>query len=257
LRLVFYDQRSHGRSSRAAPGRVSIDDLAGDLTAVIGTAAPTGPLVLVGHSMGGMALMALAGRDPDLFAERVHGVALLSTSASDFESRRGRWLQVNGANPMLPLLVGVAGRYPRLVERGRAMGRDAVWLMTRSLGFADPRVPAPLVDYLDRMISATPMDVIADFAPALFSHDERDALPTLAGIPTLIAVGEADRMTPPSRSRAIAEALPDADLLVIPGAGHMAIMEAAEPIDAALRDLLRAAWHHARRAGRHPARERA
>jgi len=107
------------------------------------------------------------------------------------------------------------------------------------------------------MISATPMDVIADFAPALFSHDERDALPTLAGIPTLIAVGDADRMTPPDRSRALADALPGAELLVIPGAGHMAIMEAAEPIDAALRKLVRAAWLRARRSGGHSARERA
>jgi pimeloyl-ACP methyl ester carboxylesterase len=257
LRLVFYDQRSHGRSSRAAPGRIGIDDLAGDLAAVIGTAAPAGPLVLVGHSMGGMAVMALARREPELFADRVCGVALLSTSASESGPRRGRWLQVNGANPVLPLLVGMAGRYPRLVERGRSMGRDAVWLMTRSLGFADPKVPAPLVDYLDRMISATPMDVIADFAPALFSHDERDALATLAGIPTLIAVGDADRMTPPDRSHALAEALPDATLLVIPGAGHMAIMEAPEPIDTALRELVLAAWTRVRHSGRHSARERA
>src|SRR5690606_31084170 len=93
-RLVFYDQRSHGRSSRAAPGHATIDDLATDLAAVIGTAAPTGPLVLVGHSMGGMALLALAGRDPDLFADRVHGVALLSTSANETAGSERRWVQI-------------------------------------------------------------------------------------------------------------------------------------------------------------------
>jgi pimeloyl-ACP methyl ester carboxylesterase len=242
VRMVFYDQRSHGRSSKAEPGHATIDDLAADLAAVIATAAPAGPLVLVGHSMGGMAVLALAGRDPGLFADRVAGVALLSTSASEAGQRDGRWLQINGANPLLPVFAAAAARYPRMFERGRLAGRDAIWLLTRSLGFADPQVPAALVDYLDQMISATPMDVIAEFAPALFGHDQAAAVPALTDIPTLIAVGEADRMTPPSRSRDIADVLPRAELLLIPGAGHMAIMEAPDAVNEALRRLLRAAW---------------
>jgi pimeloyl-ACP methyl ester carboxylesterase len=242
VRMVFYDQRSHGRSSKAEPGHATIDDLAADLAAVIATAAPSGPLVLVGHSMGGMALLALAGRDPGFFADRVAGVALLSTTASEVGHRDGRWLQINGANPLLPVFAAAAARYPRMFERGRTAGRDAIWLLTRSLGFADPKVPAALVDYLDQMISATPMDVIAEFAPALFGHDETAAAPALTDIPALIAVGDADRMTPPSRSRDIADMLPRAELLVIQGAGHMAIMEAPEAVNDALRRLLRAAW---------------
>jgi pimeloyl-ACP methyl ester carboxylesterase len=242
VRMVFYDQRSHGRSSKAEPGHATIDDLADDLAAVIATAAPSGPLVLVGHSMGGMAVLALAGRDPGLFAGRVVGVALLSTTASEVGHRDGRWLQINGGNPLLPVFAAAAARYPRMFERGRLAGRDAIWLMTRSLGFADPQVPAALVDYLDQMISATPMDVIAEFAPALFGHDQSDAVPALSDIPTLIAVGEEDRMTPPSRSRDIADVLPRAELLVIPGAGHMAIMEAPDTVNDALRRLLRTAW---------------
>lgn len=241
-RLVFYDQRSHGRSSRAAPGHSTLDDLAADLAAVIGTAAPSGPLVLVGHSMGGMAVLALAGRDPGLVARRVAGVALLSTSATESRHRGDRWLQINGANPLLPVVAAAVARYPGAFERGRLAGRDLVWLVTRAVGFADPQVPAPLVDYLDQMISGTPMDVIAEFAPALFSHDQSAALPALSGIPTLIMVGEADRMTPPSRSQEILDGLPEAELVVIPGAGHMAILEAPEVINHALRRLLRAAW---------------
>lgn len=245
IRMVFYDQRSHGRSSKAEPGHATIADLAADLAAVIATAAPTGPLVLVGHSMGGMALLALAGRDPGFFAERVAGVALLSTTASEVArgaSDRARWLQINGTNPLLPIVAAAAARYPRVLERGRLAGRDVLWLLTRSLGFADPQVPAGLVDYLDQMISATPMDVIAEFAPALFGHDQSAAVPALSDIPTLIAVGDADRMTPASRSRDIADVLPRAELLVVPGAGHMAIMEAPEVINDALRRLLRVAW---------------
>lgn len=240
-KLVFYDQRSHGRSSRAPAGHSTLGYLAADLAAVIGTAAPTGPVVLVGHSMGGMAIMTLAGQQPALIAERVRGVGLISTSAAESGRGPSRLWQINGANPMLPWVASVAARYPRLFERGRSAGQDAVWLATRSLGFADPAVPAPLVDYLDQMISATPVEVIAEFAPALFSHDQTAALPALAGLPALVAVGDEDRMTPPSRAEAIAEALPRAERLILPGAGHMAIMEQPDPINEALARLIRAA----------------
>lgn len=245
-RLVFYDQRSHGRSSRAAAGHSTMNDLADDLAAVIATAAPTGPVVLVGHSMGGMAMMTLAERQPALFTSRVRAVGLISTSA--FEDSRGwsRFLQINGSNPLLPAVLSAAARYPGMFERSRSATRDAMWLMTRALGFADPQVPAPLVDYLDEMISSTPVDVIADFGPALFSHDQRGALPTLAELPTLIAVGDQDRMTPPPRSRALARALPQAEFLIVPNAGHMAMMEAPEAVTGALGRLLAAARRYDR-----------
>src|SRR5262249_56094292 len=60
-RLVFWDQRDHGRSGRSAEGSGSIGQLGTDLKAVIDAAAPgPGPVVLGGHSMGGMTIMALA-----------------------------------------------------------------------------------------------------------------------------------------------------------------------------------------------------
>ena len=63
-RLVFWDQRSHGRSQRSvAPP--SIDELGEDLRCVMDNLAPTGHIVLVGHSMGGMTIMALAARYPE------------------------------------------------------------------------------------------------------------------------------------------------------------------------------------------------
>ena len=68
-RLVFYDQRSHGRSGRGAPERSTIDQLGRDLRVVLDEVAPTGPVVLVGHSMGGMTIMALADAWPELFGD--------------------------------------------------------------------------------------------------------------------------------------------------------------------------------------------
>src|SRR6478609_2362565 len=59
-RLVFYDLRSHGRSTRAPEDHSTMDHLAEDLRSMIATAAPVGPVVLIGHSMGGMAILKLA-----------------------------------------------------------------------------------------------------------------------------------------------------------------------------------------------------
>ena len=64
MRLVLYDQRSHGRSERASRESCTIEQLGHDLDAVIRALAPEGPLVLVGHSMGGMTIMALAEQTP-------------------------------------------------------------------------------------------------------------------------------------------------------------------------------------------------
>jgi pimeloyl-ACP methyl ester carboxylesterase len=82
-RCVFWDQRSHGRSGQSDPDLVSIDQLGADLHAVLMATAPgRQPVVLVGHSMGGMTVMALADQHPELFGGKIIGVLLLSTSAT-------------------------------------------------------------------------------------------------------------------------------------------------------------------------------
>src|SRR4051812_48211539 len=80
-RLVFWDQRGHGRSATGPHGSATIDQIGRDLRRVLDAVASEGPLVLVGHSMGGMTIMSLAHQDPALFDECVLGVAFVSTSA--------------------------------------------------------------------------------------------------------------------------------------------------------------------------------
>src|SRR6185503_10848131 len=83
VRQILYDQRSHGRSGRANEVSSTIDQLGRDLAAVLRAVVPKGPIVLVGHSMGAMTVMALAEQEPDLFADRIRGVALIGTSAGE------------------------------------------------------------------------------------------------------------------------------------------------------------------------------
>ncbi|MEP6559838.1 MAG: alpha/beta hydrolase [Nakamurella sp.] len=253
-RLVFYDQRSHGRSTRAPDGHSTMDFLASDLQQMINTAAPVGPVVLIGHSMGGMAIMTLAAHDPDLFAERIAGIGLICTGASYLRPSEFSRLLTTGGNPVVRAVTNVAARYPAIFERGRASSKDAVWLLTRSFGFARKDVPGPMVDYLDEMISDTPVEVIAEFTPALFAHDQTAALPALAGIPTAIISGDKDRMTPLDRSQAIADALPDAEFVIAEGSGHMAMMEDPTVTNDALRRMLRKAVTHEGANGTRPSR---
>lgn len=237
-RLVFYDQRSHGRSGRADAGRSALDAVAEDLAAVIGTAAPTGPLVLVGHSMGGMALMALAAAEPELVADRLSGFALIDTSAYFSRGTASRPALI-GSQAVVRALSATASRFPRMLERGRPATKEAVWLLTRNYGFATGDIPVHVVDYLDRMITDTPVDVIGDFLPVILRHDVRAGLPVLAGIPGVVICGEQDRMTPPAQSRALAAALTGSELVMVPEGGHNLILERPGPVNDALRNLLR------------------
>lgn len=237
-RLVFYDQRSHGRSGRADPGRSTLDAVAEDLAAVIGTAAPTGPLVLVGHSMGGMALIALAAAEPELIADRLSGFALIDSSAYFRRGNASRPALIGG-QAVIRALSATASKFPRMLERGRPATKDAAWLLTRSYGFATGDIPVHVVDYLDRMITDTPVDVIGEFLPVIVAHDVRAGLPVLADIPGVVICGEHDRMTPPAQSRALAAALTRSELVMVPEGGHNIILERPGPVNDALRNLLR------------------
>ena len=64
---------------------------------------PDGPVVLVGHSMGGMTIVALAEQHPELFGDRIVGVALISTTAGGLEPHRILF-------PMVPSTLGGARR---------------------------------------------------------------------------------------------------------------------------------------------------
>jgi pimeloyl-ACP methyl ester carboxylesterase len=247
VRLVFYDQRSHGRSGRSELERCTIEQLAADLQLVLDEVAPDGKVVLVGHSMGGMAVLALAQRAPELFAPRgrVVGVALLSTSAGKLAELTFGLPAIAGrvVQRIVPhAAVGLVRTAPS-VERARQAGSELTYTLTRRLAFGPH--PAPdLVEFLDAMIGEAPVEVIAAFAPSFLNHDKLAALPALAGTDVLVLVGDADLLTPVEHSRAIAAALPSAQLVVLPGAGHLVILERPALVSHYLRELLARASEH-------------
>lgn len=237
-RLVFWDQRSHGRSGRSPREHSTIEWCGADLRRVIEEVAPDGPLVLIGHSMGGMTVMALADAHPELFRERVAGVALLSTSPGKL-SELTLGIPARVARLIKPLTghtIEQLGRRRDLVEKGRRVGSDLGFLLTKRYAFGGPVAPS-LVEFVERMIAATPIDVIADFYPTFDDHDKLEALHVLHGIETLILVGDADLVTPEEHSEQMVEALPEAELVIVPGAGHAVILERPSLVNLHLRAL--------------------
>ena len=245
-RLVFYDHRGHGRSGASAAEHCTIDQLAADLERVIEERAPTGPIVLAGHSMGGMTILALADRRPDLFGPdgRVAGVALVSTSAGGLAEVAFGIPSIGGklVQRLLPrLAVGIGGKRARFIDaqRNRGLGNDLGWSLARRVSFGDPEVSPSLVDFMEQLIGATPAEVIAMFAPTFLGHDKLRALPALRGRPVLVIVGDRDLLTPAAHSRTMAAEIgPDAELVVMPGAGHMAKLERPAVVTLHLRALV-------------------
>jgi pimeloyl-ACP methyl ester carboxylesterase len=242
VRQVFYDQRSHGRSARAPAQSCTLEQLGRDLYSVIDQLAPAGPIVLVGHSMGGMTVMALADQHPELFAEngRVVSVVLVNTSSGDLKNLT---LGLPSAlarlhAPVLPIALRRAAKNAALVEHARAVGRDLAWVLTKRLSFASSDVDPAVVAYCTAMISATPVDVVAAFYPTLMSHDGRLGLRNLRRCPVLVIGADSDAMTPLEHSRAIARELPDARLIVVANAGHLLMLEHPELVNGPLVEVV-------------------
>lgn len=244
VREVFYDQRSHGRSGRSAPELCRIPQLADDLAQVLDEVAGDGPVVLVGHSMGGMTIMHLAQTHPEWFGTRIRGAALFSTSAgemSDYSPIRG--LPGRSFNRIAQPLMATLNRVPELVEKGRRAGTDLGYVVTRRMSYGSD-VPVSYVEFMSEMLGDTPLEVVADYYPAFAELDEGRAFEVLGRVETAVIGGADDMITPVYHTGRIIEMLPGAEALILPDCGHMGIIEHHQQFDETLDHLLRRVRRH-------------
>ncbi len=232
-RVVAYDQPGHGRSGRLDAGDYTLDALGATLRRVLDTVAPDGPVVLVGHSMGGMAIMALAEQHPEIIEDRVVGVTFISTSAGDLSSVTFGLPDMLAAirRPLVPVITTASKLTPRAIDRARQASTDLSWLLVRRYGFGTSQPSPTLVSYVDRMIGRTSVEIIAGYLRTLIAHDRSDALAALAGCEVLVVAGDRDLFTPPDHSVAIAQALPHAKFVRIADGGHLALLESHQQVD--------------------------
>ncbi|MFE7837898.1 alpha/beta fold hydrolase [Streptomyces sp. NPDC057474] len=227
-RVVVYDQRGHGRSPASAA--CSADALADDLEAVLAaTLAPGEKAVLAGHSMGGMTLMAAAGRPG--FREHAAAVLLCSTGSSKLVTE----------SLVVPLRAGRARTWlTRKVLGSRAPLGPVTPIARRILKYATmgPGSSPVMVEACARIVHACPARVRHAWSHVLDSLDLDHGVRELT-VPTAVVVGTADRMTPPVHARALAAALPDCvGVSELTGVGHMSPVEAPEAVTARIRGLV-------------------
>lgn len=230
-RVIAYDQRGHGRSPAPAdPSGYSVPALADDLEAVLAAALEPGQrAVLVGHSMGAMAIMAAAQQDA--FREHTAAALLCSTGSS-------RLIAESRVVPMR------AGRLRTRITRsllGARIPLGPVTPLSRRIlryGTMGPGSAPEKVEACSRIVHACPRRVRHGWSKVLAGLDLDSGVRELTA-PTAVVVGTADRLTPAVHARNIAAALPQPlGLTELAGLGHMTPVEAPDAINARIRELV-------------------
>ena len=248
VRIVAYDSRGHGRSGETALASATLAQLGDDLAAVLRACVPDGPVLLVGHSLGGMTILEHAHRHAAQFADRVAGVVLVSSTAEGSTHTR------YGLGSPIAQLV-------RLVEQFGAgvVARGGSWRPHRVLGlplrpalrwllFGD-RADAPALRLTQQMLASVPLRSVGGFRAAVAAHHRVDVLAAMRAIPVTVLVGSRDRLTPDTCARTIARELPAATAVTLAEAGHMLPLERADEVTDAIGDVV----DRLRSAGRAPA----
>jgi len=226
VRIISYDHRGHGRSGQAPMRTYRIDRLAEDLAQVLAACEVSGPMTLVGHSMGGMAALAYLGAAGGRRPVEPAGLVLVATAAGKLRQRGiGRLL----GTPATAALVGVAGFAPEQAVRAMA-GPLCVTLSRWRHGASAATLAAVAADALAAVSVATAVG----FLPALRDYDQYPMLATVRAR-TVVLSGGADSLTPAVHARDLAAGIPGAEHVHIPWAGHMLPQEAAQVVHQAIR----------------------
>lgn len=230
-RVVAYDQRGHGRSTGEHTAFCT-DVLGDDLQAVLQAVLADGErAVVVGHSMGAMAVAAWAGRHPDEVGRRASAAVLLNTGLDGLS-----W-----ESTFLPGRGRLSGRAQRaLLARPDALvgpvSLTAAGL--RHLAFARDASPAA-VDLGTRLMRATDRRHRAAWADVMGDlHLLAEA--RFLTVPTTVVASDRDRLTPPVYARRFAAELPQlVELVELTGVGHMTPLEAPDAVAALIRSTVR------------------
>ncbi|GAA2514263.1 alpha/beta hydrolase [Pilimelia columellifera] len=240
LRVVAYDARGHGRSSPTNRRAATLEQLGDDLAEVIQTVAGEGPMVLVGHSLGGMTIMEYAAAHRAAFDATVGGVVMVSTTAEGHThteyglphplSRIVRAIELSSTYVMARC--GDVRPHRPLMQ---ALRPGIRWLM-----FGDRYDPDDL-HLACAAVAGSSLRSIGGFRASLGTQHRLDTLRGLPGLPAAVLVGDQDRITPPTCAQGIANALAGTRLVTCPGAGHMLMLERPDAVSDVIMDVALAA----------------
>ena len=231
--VVAYDLRGHGRSGSAQGGDWSADALADDLQAVLEQVVGDRRALIAGHSLGGMTIVAWAGRHPDQVEQRATAAALINTGVGDLisESLVVRTPAAFGnANQLIgSFLLGVAAPLP---PRPDPITHRAIRYVALS-----PSAGPAAVRFSEQLVLGVNPRVRASHGREITRLDLRERAKDLT-VPALVVAGAADKLTPPVHAHRLAESLPHPRGVVeLDGCGHMGPLERPGEVTRALREL--------------------
>ncbi|WP_152051928.1 alpha/beta fold hydrolase [Tautonia marina] len=215
-RVIAPDLRGHGQSP-TPPGPYRMEDMAADVIETLDAARVEPPYVVGGLSMGGYVALAMAERYPD----RLRGLILLNTRA--------------GADSP----EAAANREAKATALEQEGSTESLAAMVELLIPETTRNSRPeLVDQVVAMIRQTsPIGAAGALRGMAMRPDRLDVLRRLA-VPLRVIAGADDAIVPEAEAQVMAEATPQGDLIVIPGAGHLTPLETPGATNTAIRSFL-------------------
>ncbi len=220
-RVIAPDLRGHGTTA-APDGIYTVDEMADDVIETLDALQLTDPVVFGGLSMGGYVALSIAVRHPG----RVKALMLMDTRAAAdtpeaATAREDLARKVDASGNADPV---VAAMLPKLFSRKTFEHQPG------------------LVDRMSARMARTPARAVSGTLRGLATRPDRTAdLPKIT-VPTLILAGAEDQLIPFDETQQMAAALPDAKLVRIPDAGHLAPVENPEAADSAILEFLRGLW---------------
>jgi pimeloyl-ACP methyl ester carboxylesterase len=224
-RLILWDLPGLGKSGSPANGDWSLEKMAGDLHAVLELAGPR-PVILLGHSIGGMITLTFCRLFPETLGERVAGLVLAHTTYTNpvkTTSNAGFYtaIQKPVLEPLCYLMIWLAplvwlmnwmsylnGSMHRSTDRDSFSGNET-WEQ---------------LDFAARLgVQAWP-NVVARGMLAMLRYDATDVLGRI-GVPTLVVAGDQDPTTRPEASAVMAQSIPTATLVTLQPAKHLGHFE--------------------------------
>lgn len=234
VRVITYDQRGHGASRPPGPAGHTADALADDLSAVLHSPLIAGRRVIVaGHSMGAMTLIAFGARHPEQLQEQVAGALLASTGMHELVVRsRIVPLPLPLAKLARPVISKLMSMSPAGNPTGRWQERMTRYSsLSRSASDADVR-------FCTALVGACPPATRSAFARMLSRLNLDDQVREF-NVPAIVVAGTHDRLTPIWHARRLGDSLPQLlEFIEIDGSGHMTPVQSADEVNTALSRLV-------------------
>jgi pimeloyl-ACP methyl ester carboxylesterase len=232
--LVFWDLGGLGRSTAPRNADHSLEKMAADLEAVL-TQATSGPVVLIGHSIGGMIQQTFCRLFPQHLEQRVRGIVFVHTTYTNpaktaFLSPLLTALQKPVLEPLTYLTIWLA---PLMwMSNWQSYWNGSLHLSTRLTSFAG-RQTWRHIDHASRLQARAWPAVVGRGMLAMTRFDEQATLPQIH-VPALVIAGQDDRLTKPEASHVLAQRLADAKLITLRPAGHFGLWEQQPEFQTAL-----------------------